>query len=177
MTGAASYSQLRSAFDDFLFATIGDDKNGMSLSVNSALARSGVDPWEEAATLARLPAEMATRNLASLIAALPDGPSPRLDPATTAARLIALLPRSAGADVRSRTTLVASAAVINSAAGRYAILLVVIYMILMLGTQWLRAGRQAPIQVDQAPSRTPELPSDRHPRRAPPDDDRATRSQ
>lgn len=149
MTGATSYSPLRSAFEDFLFATIGDDKNGMSLSVNSALARSGVDPWEEAATLARLPAETATRNLASLIAALPDGQFARPDPATTAARLIALLPRPADTHIPSRTTLSGYGAVINSAAFRYAIL-VLISMILMLGTLWLRSGRQAPIPVDQA---------------------------
>jgi hypothetical protein len=43
----------RSAFDNFLYAPIGEDKNGMLLSVLSALARQGIDrkyvpvPWED----------------------------------------------------------------------------------------------------------------------------------
>ena len=95
MTRSASVSLLGSEFDDFLFAPIGEDRNGMLLSVLSALARLDVDPWQEAAKLARLPWETATQSLASLIAALPDGPSAHLDPGTIAARLIALLPRRA----------------------------------------------------------------------------------
>jgi len=67
----------------------------MLLSVLSALARLGVDPWQEAAKLARLPLETAARQLTALIAALPAEPSRPLDPATIAVRLIALLPRSA----------------------------------------------------------------------------------
>jgi hypothetical protein len=125
----------RSDFDDFLFATIGDDNNGMQLSVNSALARSDVDPWEEAAALARLPAETATRKLASLIAALPDGPLARPDPETNAARLIALLPRSAGSDSPSRTTPPLVGAVRNSWAIKY-IIFFAVYAIYMLGTRW-----------------------------------------
>jgi hypothetical protein len=33
-------------FDDFLFAPIGDDRNGMLLSVLSVLARLDFDPWQ-----------------------------------------------------------------------------------------------------------------------------------
>ena len=36
-------------FDDFLCASIGEEENGMALSVMSAFARRNVDPWEEAA--------------------------------------------------------------------------------------------------------------------------------
>src|SRR5471030_962988 len=83
-----------SAFDAFLFAPIGDDrKDGMMLSVLSALARQGVDPWQEAARLAVLPGKTATQRLASMIAALPETPSAHPDPGMIAARLIALLPR------------------------------------------------------------------------------------
>src|ERR1700751_4445600 len=88
MTRSASFSVLASEFDDFLFAPIGEDRNGMLLSVLSALARLDVDPWQEAAELARLPGETGTQRLASLIAALPDRPSPHLDPGTIAARLV-----------------------------------------------------------------------------------------
>ncbi len=47
-----SNAPLGSEFDNFLFAPIGVDKNGMVLSVVSALARLDVDPWEEAEELA-----------------------------------------------------------------------------------------------------------------------------
>jgi hypothetical protein len=95
MTRPASVSFLGSEFDDFLFAPIGEDRNGMQLSVLSALVRLDIDPWQEAAKLARLPGGTGTQRLASLIAALPDGPFVHQDLGTTVARLIALLPRRA----------------------------------------------------------------------------------
>ena len=77
MTPSASASQFDPEFENFLFAPIGADRNGMLLSVLSALARLDIDPWQEAVQLAALPEETATRRLSSLIAALPDGPSAR----------------------------------------------------------------------------------------------------
>ena len=115
MTRPASVSALGSEFDDFLFAPIGEDRNGMLLSVLSALARLDFDPWEEAAKLAQLPEETATRKLASLIAALPDGPAARPDPGMIAPRLIALLPR------RAASTLPGVGAVTHSPAVAYVI--------------------------------------------------------
>ena len=92
--GRGAASRPRPEFDTFLFAPIGDDgnDNGMQLSVLSALARQGTDPWEEAGRLAGLPDETATRELTALIAALPAGAAARPDAVVTAARLIALLP-------------------------------------------------------------------------------------
>jgi len=91
MTHSAPDSFLGSEFDDFLFAPIGEDRNGMLLSVLSMLVRLDVDPWQEAAKLARLSTETATQRLASLIGALPDPLS--VHPGLGAApRLIALLP-------------------------------------------------------------------------------------
>ena len=85
-----------SEFNDFLFAPIGEDRNGMLVSVLSGLARSDVDPWQEAARLAELPGETATQRLASLIGALPDRVASYPDSRTIAARLVALLPRPLG---------------------------------------------------------------------------------
>ena len=116
MTRSVSISYLGSEFDDFLFAPIGEERNGMLLSVLSALARLDVDPWQEAAKLARLPGETAIQRLASLIAGLPDGPSMHLDPGTIAARLIALLPRRASSNIPSHETLLGAGAVANSRA-------------------------------------------------------------
>ena len=84
-----------SEFDDFLFAPIGDDRNGLLLTVVSLLARLNLDPWTEAAQYGGLPSETAARKLAALIAAQPCGPVSASSAVTTAARLIALLPRRA----------------------------------------------------------------------------------
>ena len=64
-------------FDDFLCASIGEEENGMALSVMSAFARRNVDPWEEAARLSRLPRDVATRELCAIIAELPSGANSR----------------------------------------------------------------------------------------------------
>ena len=44
----------RSEHDEFLFAPVIEDANGMTVSVLSMLARAGVDPRSKAAELARL---------------------------------------------------------------------------------------------------------------------------
>jgi hypothetical protein len=138
---------LGSEFDSFLFAPIGEDGNGMRLSVVSALARLDVDPWQEAGTLAQLPGETATQRLALLIASLPDGPSGHPDPGTIAARLIALLPRRACADSPAPETLFGIKAVSDPQGLMYAI---VIFMVFVLGAQWIIANYQPPTQVDNA---------------------------
>jgi hypothetical protein len=74
---------------------IGEEENGMALSVMSASARRNVDPWEEAARLSRLPRDVATRELCAMIAELPSGAN-RANPRSIAERLMAPLPFSAG---------------------------------------------------------------------------------
>ena len=82
-------------FDEFLFAPIGEEGNGMSLSVVSALARLGIDPWNEAGRLAALSKDSAAATLDQLIARLPGEQWQRLDRPKIAARLVELLPREA----------------------------------------------------------------------------------
>ena len=144
MTRPTSVSQLGSEFDAFLFAPIGADRNGMFLSVLSALARLDIDPWQEAAKLARLPTNAATERLASVIAVLPEKP-PALDPSMIAARLIAFLPRRASLNIPSRQTL-AGAEVMT----KPSIVIYVISMVFALGFQFLVASRQQPAQSDGA---------------------------
>lgn len=93
VTPAASVSFFRPEFDDFLYASIGADRNEMTLSVLSALARLDVDPWEEAVKLSELPKNTATQRLASLIAQLPGGQWTQADSRAIAVRLTELLPR------------------------------------------------------------------------------------
>lgn len=144
MPRTASSSYLGSEFDDFLFAPIGEERNGMPLSVVSALARSDVDPWQEAAQLARLPAEAAAQRLASLIAALPEASAPRWDPGTISTRLIGLLPHTAAYPSPSSKAVLDAGAV-----NRSHILVYVIFMVISLSVQWIAASHQPPAQVGE----------------------------
>lgn len=142
-----SASSLRSDFDAFLFAPIGEDHNndGMQLSVLSALARQDIDPWEEAARLACLPSATAIQKLSSLIAAPSAGRSTRPDAGTIAARLIALLPRGPGSDIRSRASLLG----VRTATHAWPVKYVIIYVIVLsflLGIQWLAANHLEAVQ-------------------------------
>jgi hypothetical protein len=142
MVRAAAIFGLGREFDDFLFAPIGEEPNGMSLSVVSALARSNVDPWQEAAKLARLPAKTATQRLAALIGALPGMRSAEIDPGAIAARLIALLPRPIAPQVTSHEQLLTGVAPQFPAARSivtYAVLLA-----LLMGAESILAGHQPP---------------------------------
>jgi hypothetical protein len=92
MTLAARFSLLHSDLNDFLFASVGDEQNGMPLSVLSALTRLGVDPWEEAGRLAALPKALAAEAMASMIARFPIARPLRSDNLAVGRRLVELLP-------------------------------------------------------------------------------------
>ncbi len=119
----------------------------MLLTVLSALARLGIDPWQEAAQLAVLPEKTATQRLVSLIAALPDGPSAHRDPGTIAARLIALLPCRAGSNHPLRKTRFGADAMPNSRPVTYTVFIAMIFIALVLG---IVARRQPAAPVDDA---------------------------
>jgi hypothetical protein len=93
VTPATSVSFLRPELDDFLHAPIGLERNEMPLSVLSALARLGLDPWKEATELSQLSSNTATQRLAALIMRLPQGRWTQADSRGIAHRLIELLPR------------------------------------------------------------------------------------
>jgi hypothetical protein len=82
---------LRTDLNDFLFTSVANDVNGMHLTMLSALARSGVDPWDEAARLATLSREAATQNVVQVLAGVPNGPSPGDQTTSMAASLVAQL--------------------------------------------------------------------------------------
>jgi hypothetical protein len=93
MTLPARFSLLHSDLNDFLYASVGDEQNGMPLSVISALTRLGLDPWDEATRLAALPKALAAEVLTPMIARLSIGQSlPRSDDMAVAQRLAGLLP-------------------------------------------------------------------------------------
>jgi hypothetical protein len=144
MTRPVLVTSLGSEFDNFLFAPIREDGNGMLLSVISALARLGLDPWEEATNLAALPGEVATKRLVSLMVALPGGPSAHQDAGAIAARLNALLPRRAGSNIASRKALRGD----EVTKLRTGIFMYAVFIVVMLATQGVVASHQHPAQVD-----------------------------
>jgi hypothetical protein len=93
MTHPALTPAIGRDFDPFLFASIGEDKHGHLLTVISAFARSDLDPWQEAAALARMSRETATARLSKLIAALPREPTWARPVGAIAGDLVALLPK------------------------------------------------------------------------------------
>ena len=136
-------SALGSEFDAFLFAPIGWDKNEMALSVVSALARLDVDPWTEAAKLAKLPKPAAESRLAGLLADLPGGPPAHFDPRKGAARLVALLPREAAS--ASLAPQIVQTAI---AAPKYHIVAFIVLAVLMFSVQYVIASRQPATPVE-----------------------------
>ncbi len=74
----------------FLFAGVGVERNGLTLTVLSALARLDLDPWDEAGRLSKLSRAEAADSFAGSLARLPAMPR---WPRGTTARLVALLPQ------------------------------------------------------------------------------------
>jgi hypothetical protein len=85
-------------FDAFLSTALGDGADGAGMTVMSALARIGLDPWSEAARLSDLPREAAVEALAASLGRLPAGswtlPADLRSLVDVARRLADDLPRS-----------------------------------------------------------------------------------
>jgi hypothetical protein len=152
MTAPAPVSRLGSEFDAFLFALIGEDRNGMPLSVVSVLARRDLDPWHEAASLARLPAETAAGKLAALLRAIPDPALKQMNLGATAARLIALLPCWVDPNIRPPAAQIGAVSAVHPRMVMSAILLA-LYMILALGT--LIGRRDPTVRADPVATPAP----------------------
>jgi hypothetical protein len=96
MPSSDAFALRHSGLNEFLFAPVGTEANGMTLSVVSVFARLGNDPWQEAGRLAGLPKPEAIESLARIIASMPTSVWPLQAATTIATRLIALLPTQAG---------------------------------------------------------------------------------
>jgi hypothetical protein len=149
VTRTPPVANLGSEFDRFLFTLIGEERHEMPVSVLSALARSNVDPWEEAAALAQLPKTAATQRLRSIIAALPGRTAMHSDAGTIAAGLIELLPRRRHDFAQPREKVSDVGAMINSRALMYGAF---VLMAIMLGAQFIIASYQPPAHVAATPA-------------------------
>ena len=92
MTLRPEYSLGHSEYNAFLFASVGEEKTGLQLTVQTALIRLGFDPWQEAARLSDLPKAAAAQALAAAMARLPEGDWVAASLPDIAARLVNSLP-------------------------------------------------------------------------------------
>ncbi len=149
MTRTAAASQPGSEFHSFLFAPIGQDSNGLPLSVISAIARLDLDPWQEAATLAGLPADKAVEKVLALFRTVPDQTLSEPDRGTMASRLIALLPRKATDKISGPAGSVNVGDVSHSRLGIGALIFAILMFVLM-ATQFVMARFETPSQGSSA---------------------------
>jgi hypothetical protein len=111
MLSSDAFALPHSGLNEFLFASVGTEPSGMTLSVLSVFARLGDDPWKEAGKLAGLPKGEAIKSLAQAITGMPRSGWTLPDATTIATGLVALLPKRLGnaapgqpSNVRGRTT-------------------------------------------------------------------------
>jgi hypothetical protein len=86
------------ALERFLRATVGEDVNGINISVISMLARLEVDPWTEASDLAAMPDGPARKRLDTLMTRFKDVPTLGRDQGQIISALLDLLPKKKAAE-------------------------------------------------------------------------------
>jgi hypothetical protein len=156
---AVTTTRLGREFDRFLYAAVGEDNNGMPLTVLSALARMDVDPWEEASKLTQLPQESAVTQLAGMLGSFRPACPASVDPARIAAPLIALLPRPRDRAPPMQLKTLAQAAPTKHPVAVSTLLSVWAYLIFMLLAHWLMGSVQAPGQIQPPPPSAPTIDS------------------
>jgi hypothetical protein len=130
-----AFSPMLPEFDSFLFATVGEEQDGVPLSVLSVLSRLGLDPRDEAARLSHLTKEAAADQLARMIARLSDRCWTLSEARRIAGGLIERLPTSSAAGKPDRRE-TGAAPMTGSRASRflaYAVLLIGLLVSLIAG--------------------------------------------
>lgn len=93
MTRHVYFNTRDSGCEKFLSAPLWEESGGAALSVMSAFARLGLEPWDEAERLQRLPRQSAATAFEASLSRLPILVGADLpDYGTIAARLVTLLP-------------------------------------------------------------------------------------
>jgi hypothetical protein len=104
MTRSDVFALKNSGLERFLFAEVGTEMNGSTLTVLSVLARLGQDPWDQAAQWVSLPKATIIDRLTKSIAQMPLSEQALRDVDQTANRLILLLPVEVTLQSRTDTT-------------------------------------------------------------------------
>ena len=85
-------------YERFLYAVVGNEANGMQLTMASAIARSGADPWTEAALMSRMPKGDAVNALSILLSNALGRSHDEAGHSANIERMLTLLPHSRGGD-------------------------------------------------------------------------------
>ncbi|MEN8750480.1 hypothetical protein [Marivita sp.] len=91
-------------FDRFLHACVGKDRNGHAVTLLSALARLGLDPWKETAELVTMGHDEAQVRLEALLAQFRDVPALASKHGKIARDLSQLLPEEPASGSLKRVT-------------------------------------------------------------------------
>jgi hypothetical protein len=124
-------------FERFLYASVGEDRNGFVVTVLSAFARLGLDPWAESADLAKLGRDAARARLGMLLARFRDVPALASDHGKVAQDLSQLLPASPASGTLKR----AASTVADSPPGLSGVVLPVLAIIFVLFLGLMFGGR------------------------------------
>ena len=154
------YRPLRPDLDRFLYATVGEEQEGVSLTMISALVRLDLDPWDEAGRLSSLAKPEAGEQLAQTILRLTGTRWPFPEVRRIADGLIELLPtraqmRAAGDGPRAKTSTIMPGKMF----WLVCLLIAGAAFVSMLATGDLSFGNRVPSEPLQiAPSESSRLP-------------------
>ncbi len=119
-------------FERFLYAPLGEDRNGYVVTVLSALARLGLDPWNETTELVKLGREAAGARLGLLLSRFRDVPALGRDHGAVAQQLSLLLPAAPALRSFTRTGATAANGPAVSSGTIWAILAFAVILVQML---------------------------------------------
>lgn len=120
-------------FERFLYASVGEDRNGYVVTVLSMLARLGLDPWNETAELVTLGRDAARSRLGILLARFLDVPTLTTDHGRVAGDLSQLLPEHPPSRMLTRTASTVADGLVSKSGAIWTIL-AIIFMLFQLLT-------------------------------------------
>ncbi|SMH46820.1 hypothetical protein SAMN05661107_1769 [Maritimibacter sp. HL-12] len=119
-------------FERFLYAPVGEDRNGYVVTVLSTLARLGLDPWTETAELVTLGREAAGAKLGLLLSRFRDVPSLESNHGRVARGLSKLLPEDPPKGTLQRDASPASGGPLGASGALWTILAIIFVLFQML---------------------------------------------
>ncbi len=126
-------------FERFLYASVGEDRNGYVVTVLSTFARLDLDPWMETAELVRLKRDAAQKRLGTLLARFRDVPTLASDHESVARDLSQLLPEGPVSGYTTRTTSTAA----DAHSGLSGVIWVVLSIVFVILPMLILAGSGA----------------------------------